>query len=58
MKLPCDSYKIDVCLCGICNVCVPLVLGEELEDIAAVKEAIEIPVPVSVRKRAIKERSL
>nr|MDO8133695.1 hypothetical protein [Candidatus Njordarchaeum guaymaensis] len=58
MKLPCDSYKIDVCLSGVCSVCVPLIVGEELEEIAAVKEPIEIPVPLSAHKRSIKERSM
>ena len=57
MKLPCDNYKIDVCLSGICNVCVPLILENELEESEAVREPIEVPVVVSARKRAVRERA-
>jgi hypothetical protein len=57
MKLPCDSYKIDMCLSGVCNVCVPL-LEREIEEIEAVQEPIEIPVPLADRRRSIRERSI
>lgn len=57
MKLPCDSYNIDVCLSGVCNVCVPLV-EKELEEIAAVEEPIEIPVPLNERRKTIRQRSI
>jgi hypothetical protein len=57
MKLPCDSYKIDICLSGVCNVCVPL-LEKELEEIEAVEEPIEIPVALNERRRSVRERSI
>jgi hypothetical protein len=57
MKLPCDNYKIDVCLSGICNVCVPLILENELEESEPVAEPIEVPVVVNARKKTARERS-
>lgn len=57
MKLPCDNYKIDVCLSGICNVCVPLILENELEESVAVREPIEVPVVVNAHKRTIRQRA-
>lgn len=59
MELPCHNYRIYECLNGVCNVCVPLVQSEQVEEeeTEAVREPIEITVEVTAQKQGIKART-